>query len=121
MPVLAADRVRFVGEAVAMVVAETAGQALDAAEAVEVVLDPLTAASDVERAMAPGAPAIWPDAPGNIALDWEDGDARGGRCRIRTRRQGRARPARWIPALLRARWSRAPPLQVSTRSRSATR
>jgi carbon-monoxide dehydrogenase large subunit len=74
MPVLAAERVRYVGEAVAIVIAETPAQALDAAEAVEVGLDALPAASDVERAMADGAPAIWPGAPGNVALDWEDGD-----------------------------------------------
>ena len=74
MPVLATDRVRYVGEAIAIVVAETADQALDAAEMVDVELDQLPAASDVGRAMAPDAPAIWPEAPGNIALDWEDGD-----------------------------------------------
>ena len=75
MPVLATERVRYVGEAVAVVVAATADQARDAAEAVAVELDPLAAAADVERATAPDAPAIWPGAPGNIALDWEDGDA----------------------------------------------
>jgi carbon-monoxide dehydrogenase large subunit len=75
MPVLAADRVRYVGEAVAIVVAETAHQAQDAAEAVEVQFDPLRSASDVERATAPDAPALWADAPGNVALDWADGDA----------------------------------------------
>jgi len=74
MPVLATDRVRYVGEAIAIVVAETPDQALDAAEKVDVELDQLAAASDVERSMAAGAPAIWPQAPGNIALDWEDGD-----------------------------------------------
>ena len=74
MPVLAAERVRYVGEAVAIVVAETAEQALDAAEAVKVDFEALPAASDVASAMATGAPAIWPDAPGNIALDWEDGN-----------------------------------------------
>ena len=75
MPVLAAERVRYVGEPIAIVIAETVHQAQDAAEAVEVDFDQLPAASDVARAMAPDAPAIWPDAPGNIALDWEDGDA----------------------------------------------
>jgi aerobic carbon-monoxide dehydrogenase large subunit len=75
MPVLTAERVRYVGEAVAIVIAETAYQAQDAAEAVEVQFDQLAAAPNVERAMAKDAPAIWPNAPGNIALDWEDGDA----------------------------------------------
>src|SRR5215217_6898368 len=59
MPVLAAARVRYVGEAVAIVIAETAHQAQDAAEAVGVEFDHLAAASDVERALAKDAPAIW--------------------------------------------------------------
>jgi carbon-monoxide dehydrogenase large subunit len=74
MPALAVDRVRYVGEAVALVIAKTAIQASDAAESVKVELDTITAAAHVERAMADGAPQIWPGAPGNIALDWEDGD-----------------------------------------------
>ncbi len=75
MPVLAAQRVRYVGEPVAIVVAETAAQAQDAAEAVVLDLDELPAVSDVARAAAAGAPAIWDEAPGNVSLDWEDGDA----------------------------------------------
>jgi len=75
MPVLAAQRVRYVGEPVAIVVAETAAQAQDAAEAVVLDLDELASASTVERSTAAGAPAIWDEAPGNICLDWEDGDA----------------------------------------------
>ncbi|HSE03552.1 MAG TPA: xanthine dehydrogenase family protein molybdopterin-binding subunit [Methylomirabilota bacterium] len=74
IPPLAVDRVRFVGEAVAIAVAETAAQAADAAAAVVVEFDPLPAAADVERALAAGAPAIWPEAPGNVAFDWTDGD-----------------------------------------------
>ncbi|HEY7365216.1 MAG TPA: xanthine dehydrogenase family protein molybdopterin-binding subunit [Methylomirabilota bacterium] len=74
MPPLAVGRVRYVGEPIAVVVAETVGQAQDAAAVVVVELDELPAASDVERAMAPTAPAIWPEAPGNVALDWTDGD-----------------------------------------------
>lgn len=75
MPVLAAHRVRYVGEPVAIVVAETAAQALDAAEAVVLDLDELAAVANVERAAAAGAQAIWDEAPGNVCLDWEDGDA----------------------------------------------
>ncbi len=75
MPVLAADRVRYVGEPVAIIVAETAAQAQDAADAVEVDLAGLPAASEVAHALAPGAPVIWPEAPDNISLEWEDGDA----------------------------------------------
>jgi carbon-monoxide dehydrogenase large subunit len=74
MPVLAAERVRFVGEPVAIVIADTLTQALDAAEKVEVEYDHLPVAADVTGAMAAGAPLVWPEAAGNIALDWEDGD-----------------------------------------------
>ncbi len=75
MPPLAVGRVRYVGEPVAIAVAETAAQARDAAEAVAVDVAELPAAADIERALAPGAPVIWPEAPGNVALDWTDGDA----------------------------------------------
>ena len=75
MPVLAATRVRYVGEPVAVVVAETVAQALDAAEAVVVEYRHLPAASDVTRAMSQDASQLWQGAPGNIALDWEEGDA----------------------------------------------
>ncbi len=74
MPVLAAQRVRYVGEPVALVVAETAAQAQDAADAVQVDYDDLPAVADVGRATAPGAPVLYPEAPDNVALDWEHGD-----------------------------------------------
>ncbi|WP_299439254.1 xanthine dehydrogenase family protein molybdopterin-binding subunit [uncultured Rhodospira sp.] len=74
-PILARDRVRFVGEPVAFVVAESALQARDAAEAVLADIDPLPAAPDVASALGEGAPALHPDdAPGNILFDWESGD-----------------------------------------------
>jgi carbon-monoxide dehydrogenase large subunit len=69
---LPADKVRFAGEAVAMVVAETPALAKDAAEFVNVDYEPLGAAPTLEA--APGAPAIWDDAPGNLVFDWADGD-----------------------------------------------
>jgi len=75
MPVLALERIRYVGEPVAIVVAESADEAQDAAEAVTLEVAELPALSTVERALAPGAPAIWPEAPDNLSLDWEDGDA----------------------------------------------
>jgi carbon-monoxide dehydrogenase large subunit len=75
MPPLAVDRVRYAGEPVAVVVAETAARAADAAEAVRLDLRELPAVADVERALAPGAPVLWPEAPGNVAFDWTDGDA----------------------------------------------
>jgi carbon-monoxide dehydrogenase large subunit len=71
---LAAGRVRFVGEAVAVVVAETLVAARDAAEAVAIEYDALPAVTDVEEALAEGAPALWPDAPDNLALDNAFGD-----------------------------------------------
>ena len=74
---LAVGRVRHVGEAVAMVVAETLLAARDAAERVEVAYDVLPAVSDVAEALAPGAPTISPDAPNNLALDHEFGDRAG--------------------------------------------
>lgn len=75
MPALAHGLVRYVGEPLAIVVAATPQQAQDAAEAVELDLEALPAVSDVERALAPGAQAVWDEAPDNVALDWEDGDA----------------------------------------------
>ena len=66
-PPLATDRVRFVGEAVAVVVAESAAAAADAADLVEVDYTPLPAAVDVEEAVAPGAPLQFPDLGSNVA------------------------------------------------------
>ena len=69
-PALAGDRVRHIGEAVAMVIGETYAAAQDGAEAVEVDYAPLDAVTDLREAMKPGAPQVWPEAPGNIAVDW---------------------------------------------------
>jgi carbon-monoxide dehydrogenase large subunit len=66
-PPLATDRVRFVGEAVALVVAESKAAAVDAAELVEVDYDPLPAVVDAEAALAPDAPLQFPDAGSNVA------------------------------------------------------
>lgn len=73
-PVLAEGRVRFVGEAVAMVVADSARRARDAAELVMVDYEDLPAVTEQRAALAEGAPAVREDAPGNCALDWEGGD-----------------------------------------------
>ncbi|MGH6770262.1 MAG: xanthine dehydrogenase family protein molybdopterin-binding subunit [Xanthobacteraceae bacterium] len=69
------DKVRFVGDPVAFVVAETLLQAKDAAEAVEVDIEPLPAVTDPEAATQVGAPQIYDDVPNNIALDYHYGDA----------------------------------------------
>jgi carbon-monoxide dehydrogenase large subunit len=72
---LARDRVRHVGEPVAIVVAESDAVALDAAERVVVDYRPLPAVVDALRAVAPGAPLLWPQAPGNLAFRYRRGDA----------------------------------------------
>jgi carbon-monoxide dehydrogenase large subunit len=69
-PALAAERVVHIGEPVAMVVAESAAAAQDATELVAVEYEPLTPVIDARAALAPGAPQVWPDAPGNLAVDW---------------------------------------------------
>ena len=74
-PVLAYEKVRHAGEAVALVVAETAAQAADAADAVVPEFDVLPAAPDVAGALADGAPQVWDSAAGNVAFEWYDGDA----------------------------------------------
>ena len=71
---LASDKVRFVGDPVACVVAETALQAKDAAEAVELDIEPLPAVATASEAAAPGAPQLYDDVPGNVQLDFLFGD-----------------------------------------------
>ena len=72
---LAHDKVRYVGDPVAVVVAETAQQAKDAAEAVLLDIDALPAVTTAAAAAAPGAPVLHAEIPGNILLDWAFGDA----------------------------------------------
>src|SRR5438132_278753 len=71
---LPADKARHVGEAVAMVVAKTKTQALDAAEAVEVAYEELPFVIHSEDAMQLGAPKVWDEVPDNIAIDTSFGD-----------------------------------------------
>jgi carbon-monoxide dehydrogenase large subunit len=73
-PAMAPDTVRFVGQAVAVVIAETKNQAKDAAEAVVVEYEELPAVSSMKAAIAPGAPQLHPEAPGNVVYDWSIGD-----------------------------------------------
>jgi carbon-monoxide dehydrogenase large subunit len=70
-PSLAHTQVLHVGDPVALVVAETMAQALDAAELVAVDYEELPAVTDAREAVKAGAPRVWPEASGNIALDWE--------------------------------------------------
>ena len=69
-PALVGERVVHIGEAIALVVAETLVMARDAADLVAVDYEPLPAVSDARQALAAGAPVVWPQAPGNLALDW---------------------------------------------------
>ncbi|HEX9211489.1 MAG TPA: xanthine dehydrogenase family protein molybdopterin-binding subunit, partial [Bradyrhizobium sp.] len=71
---LATDKVRFVGDPIAFVVAATLAQARDAAEAVEVDIEPLPAVTDPEEAAQPGAPLLYDHIPNNVALDYHYGD-----------------------------------------------
>src|SRR2546426_9586171 len=71
---LASDKVRFVGDPVACVVADSAVQAKDAAEAVELDIEPLPAVALASAATKPGAPQLYDDVPGNVALDFLFGE-----------------------------------------------
>ncbi|MGE4220827.1 MAG: xanthine dehydrogenase family protein molybdopterin-binding subunit [Alphaproteobacteria bacterium] len=71
---LTVDKVRFVGDPVAFVVAETRAQARDAAEMVMVDIDALPAVIDAREADKPGAPQLWDEAPGNVIVDFLSGD-----------------------------------------------
>ena len=70
-PPMAVDTVRFVGEAVAVLVAGDPAAAVDAAGMVDVTYEPQTAVVDAEKAMEAGAPLLHQDAPGNIAWEFE--------------------------------------------------
>jgi carbon-monoxide dehydrogenase large subunit len=74
-PALAADKVRFVGDPIACVVAETVAQAKDAAEAVSIDIEPLKPVLSPADAVKPGAPLVFDDVPNNTALDYHYGDA----------------------------------------------
>ncbi len=73
-PALPNDKVRFVGDPIACVIAETLTQAKDAAEAVAVDIDPLPAVTDMTRADEPGAPQLYDSVPNNVVLDYHFGD-----------------------------------------------
>ena len=72
---LAGDRVRFVGDPLAFVVAGTAAQARDAAEAVALDIEAMPAVTSAEEALHAGAPQLYADVPGNVILDYHYGEA----------------------------------------------
>ena len=118
---LADGRVRYVGEPVALVVAESVAAARDAAELVEVDWRPLPAVITAEAALAEGAPLLWPE-EGSQPLVHLAGGRPGGR-----RRAACTRPPTWSSSrsTTRARswpsWSRAPRSRATTRRAGATR
>jgi carbon-monoxide dehydrogenase large subunit len=75
-PPLAADVARFAGEAVAMVIAETAATAADAAERVRVAYEPLPSVTTTPDAGGPGAPVLWSELGSNLCVDSVAGDTR---------------------------------------------
>ena len=76
-PLIAGDKVRFAGEPVALVIAETRAQALDAAELIAVDYEPIDAVTTGAAARAAGAPQIAGEVPGNVCIDWHTGAAAG--------------------------------------------
>src|SRR3981081_3733824 len=72
---LMSDKVRYVGDPVAFVVAETLAQARDPGEAVVLDIEPLPAVTSAEEAAKPGAPQLYDHIPNNVALDYHYGDA----------------------------------------------
>ena len=73
-PLLAAGKVRFAGEPVALVVADTRARAMDAAELVEIAYAALPAVTDADAARAFGAPEVAAEVPGNVCLNWRTGN-----------------------------------------------
>jgi carbon-monoxide dehydrogenase large subunit len=123
-PALAGDRVRHIGEAVAMVIGETLAAAQDGAELVEVDYATREAAIDLRAAVKPSAPQVWPEAPGNIAVDWAglapnpDENARRSTASSPLGQTRRAHFAR-ISASTSPRWSRAAAPRAMTRPATA--
>ncbi|TPI58750.1 xanthine dehydrogenase family protein molybdopterin-binding subunit [Mesorhizobium sp. B3-1-3] len=81
---LAVDKVRYVGDAVVIVIADTKGQARDAAEAVEITYKELKAVVDATKAIQPGAPQVHAEAENNLIFDWELGDGKATDAAIRS-------------------------------------
>ena len=108
MPV---GKVRHVGDIVAMIVAETLDQARDAAEALAIDYEALPAVVTVAQALAPGAPLLHDDVPGNLMCRWGKGDAAAPPTRLspgpRTSRRSSIRSPRQIVHYMetRAAWS----------------
>ncbi len=83
-PVLASGRVRYVGDPVAFVVAESSALARDAGESVELDLDPLDAVTRTDSADAEGAPLVHDEIKRNLIFDWDFGDEQSVRSAMET-------------------------------------
>ena len=118
---LPADKVRHVGEAVAMVVARTRAQALDAAEAVEVEYEELPFVIGTEDALKPGAPTVWDEVPDNVLVDTHVRRQGRDRPRLRRGRSCGARRSSTSAASPPCRWSCAPASPTTTPRPAATR
>ena len=118
-PAITRDRVRHVGDTVAMVVAETAAAARDAAELITVDYEPLPAVVETAHALDPGQPQVWEEAPGNLCFDWEIGDraASSGNGRRRVIASASSSSTTGSSSI---RWSRAAPSANTIRVRRAT-
>ena len=120
-PALASERVRYVGDPVAMVVAETLAQAKDAAELIEIDYEPLPSVTDTERRGEARRAAVWDECPDNISnlvrARQQGGDRRG------LRRGGARRQAALChhAASMPSTWSRAARSASTIRARTATR
>ena len=120
-PALVIDRVRYVGDPVAMVIAETLAQAKDAAELVAVDYDALPSVTSVAAAAEPNAPRVWDENPDNISHTYERGDRAGDRSGVRAGRRMSCGAATWSRASMRSTWSRAVRSAPTIRPRTATR
>ena len=116
-----ADRVRYVGDPVAMVVAETLAEAKDAAELVEVDYEPLPSVTLTADAVKPGAPAVWDECPDNISQRLRARQQGRDRRGFRRRRAGRQAALRHHAASMRSTWSRAARSAPTIRATSASR
>ena len=108
---LATERVRYVGEPVALVVAESPAAGRDAAELVAVDWRPLPAVIEVDAALADGAPLLWPELPSNRSFRWQAGEGRRG---MSARGGSRDRARGRLPARSLRSWSRAPRSAATT-------
>ena len=73
-PILAKEKIRFVGELIAVVVAETVNQAKDACELIDIEYEDLPAVVSPSKAIQNDSPNIWEEIPNNVCFEWELGN-----------------------------------------------